>query len=55
MPARLSLKTLRDVIQHHSHLPAWLSTIYIAENLSEALSLRSQLSDAESIVTRDGQ
>ncbi len=54
-PARLSQKTLRDVIQHGSHLPAWLSTIYIAENLSEALSMRSQLSEAESIVTRDGQ
>ena len=43
------------MIQNDSHLPAWLSTIYIAENLSEALSQREQLSEAESIVTRDGQ
>lgn len=53
--SRLSLNTLREVIKNSSHTPAWLSTIYVAEDLQTALSHRSQLSDAESIITRDGQ
>lgn len=53
--ARLSQKTVCDIIENNSHLPSWVSTIYIAENITEALSLRSQLLDSESIVTRDGQ
>ena len=48
------LPTILSVIQHCDNLPSWLSSIYIADNLSEALRLKSQLQASESIVTREG-
>ena len=46
--------TLLSVIKSCDKLPAWLSTVYVAENLSDALTLKSQLQSSESIITRDG-
>ncbi|OGT33888.1 MAG: chromosome segregation protein SMC [Gammaproteobacteria bacterium RIFCSPHIGHO2_02_FULL_39_13] len=53
--ARLSHKTVRDVIQNNANLPAWTAGIYIADHLTEALRLRAQLTSTESIITREGQ
>lgn len=52
--SRLSQKTLLDVMKPCDNLPDWLSSIYVADNLSDALQLQPQLEAAESIVTRDG-
>ncbi|PJB10479.1 MAG: chromosome segregation protein SMC, partial [Gammaproteobacteria bacterium CG_4_9_14_3_um_filter_38_9] len=53
--ARLSRKTLCDVIHDCASLPAWVSSIYVVDHLSDALQLRSELLSTESIVTREGQ
>lgn len=52
--ARLSQKTLRDVIEEQVYLPSWLSHVYLADNLAEALTLQFQLQTHESILTREG-
>lgn len=49
-----NLKSITHIIQHHNHLPSWLSGIYIADTVAEALQLKSQLQPAESIITREG-
>jgi chromosome segregation protein len=47
-------KTLSSQIQTDWPVDAWLSGIYIAENLEEAKILRSQLASHESVITPDG-
>lgn len=51
---RLAQKNIFDVVKNCDNLPSWLSGIYIADNLAEALQLKSQLQATESIVTREG-
>ncbi|MCX7121180.1 MAG: chromosome segregation protein SMC [Gammaproteobacteria bacterium] len=53
-PASSALKTIFSVVRHADNLPSWLSGVYIADNLSEALQLKSQLQATESIITREG-
>lgn len=52
---RLPEKTLSDVIGECPNLPAWVSGIYIAETLLDALTLRGKLSPTESVITKTGQ
>src|SRR3989338_4047841 len=52
--SRLSEKTIADVVTNNHHLPAWLSMIYIADDLNAALKLQSTLTSAESVITKDG-
>ncbi|MCX7124541.1 MAG: chromosome segregation protein SMC, partial [Gammaproteobacteria bacterium] len=51
---RLAQKNIFDVVKNCDNLPSWLSGIYIADNLAEALQLKAQLQATESIVTREG-
>lgn len=46
--------TILSVINACDKLPTWLSGIYLAENLSDALTMQSQLSFSESVITREG-
>src|SRR3990167_3375194 len=46
--------TILSVIKSCEKLPVWLSTVYVVENLSDALQLKSELQSGESIITRDG-
>lgn len=46
--------TILSVMKSCDQLPAWLSTVYVAENLSDAFALKSTLQFNESIITRDG-
>lgn len=47
-------KTVLSVVKPADKLPAWMSGIFIAETLADALQQRSTLQATESIVTRDG-
>ena len=49
--ARVSLAAK---IQSSAELSAWLSHVYVAEDLEDALSLAENLAPDESVVTRDG-
>ena len=49
--ARVSLAAK---IQSDAELSAWLSHVYVAEDLEDALSLAGNLAPDESVVTRDG-
>jgi len=49
--ARVSLAAK---IQSSAELSAWLSHVYVAEDLEDALSLAENLAPEESVVTRDG-
>ncbi len=48
------LPSLAAQIQSQWPVYEWLSGIYTAEHLADALRLRSQLAEGESIITRDG-
>jgi chromosome segregation protein len=47
-------KAIKDKVTSEQNLGTLLDGIYLAESLSEALSLRTQLLSHESLVTRDG-
>ncbi len=49
-----TLKSILSVIQSGNNLPGFLNQIYIADDLSQALALQSQLNSSESIVTKAG-
>lgn len=53
-PARLSHARITDVISNCAYIPAWLSSVYIAENQTEAQALKSQLQAHESVITKTG-
>ncbi|MFS1526174.1 chromosome segregation protein SMC [Microbulbifer sp. 2304DJ12-6] len=53
-PVRGHLPPLSDVVRGPAPLAGLLAGIYTADNLTEALTLRSGLQIQESIVTRDG-
>lgn len=46
--------TILSVIKSSNKLPNWFQNIFISENLSEALKLKSTLQSHESVITRDG-
>ena len=46
--------SLAAKIQSSAELSAWLSHVYVAEDLEDALSLAEDLAPDESVVTRDG-
>ncbi|HLB56907.1 MAG TPA: chromosome segregation protein SMC [Coxiellaceae bacterium] len=46
--------SILSVIKNSNKLPAWLSCVYIADDLSEALKSKSTLQSHESVITRDG-
>ena len=51
---RVLLPLLVTQVRCQWPLHEWLSAIYIAENLAEALAVRIQLAPTESIITKDG-
>ena len=52
--ANATHKTIFSVLKNADSLPSWLAGVYVADNLAEALSFRSQLQSTESIITREG-
>lgn len=45
---------LVDKIRHPAYLPAWLGTVYIADDLPAALQLRKTLAAHESVISKQG-
>ncbi len=54
LSARLSHKTIVDMIAQGNHLPSWLSSVYIADDLTTALQLKPSLQHHESVITKTG-
>lgn len=50
----ISFPLLRSKIKENFYLPAWLSTVYSADDLTQALNLLTHLKSHESVITRDG-
>lgn len=46
--------TLADQVNRDCPFYAWLSTVYVADNISDAQKLRTQLAAHESVMTREG-
>ena len=45
---------LDSVVTADAAIAAWLKPIRLAEDLNDAISIAAQLSDTESVITRDG-
>ncbi len=53
-PSSTSGTTLDSVVTADAAIAAWLKPIRLAEDLNDAISIAAQLSDTESVITRDG-